>query len=98
MLRALVREEKLLTLPAAIHKMTGLPAQQYRLRERGLLREGFHADLVLFDPDTISDLATFSHPVQASCGIEGVWVNGEQAWDGTRIGKARPGRVLLAEA
>ncbi|WP_454735939.1 N-acyl-D-amino-acid deacylase family protein [Cupriavidus necator] len=94
MLRALVREQKLLTLPAAIHKMTGLPARQYGLRERGLLRDGFHADLVMFDPETITDLATFSHPVQASCGIEGVWVNGEQVWDGAQTGKARPGRVL----
>ncbi|MEI2416002.1 D-aminoacylase [Orrella sp. JC864] len=93
-LRRMVREERLLELPDAIHKMTGLAAAQYGLAERGLLRPGFHADLVLFDPDTVSDRATFSHPVQASHGIEGVWVNGQRVWANGQATGARPGQVL----
>ena len=93
-LRTMVREQQLLSLEAAIHKMTGLAADQYGIAERGLLREGYHADLVLFDPATVTDVATFSAPVQASRGIHAVWVNGQQVWDGERTGTQRPGRVL----
>lgn len=70
------REEKLFSLPEAIHKMTGMPAQRFGLPERGLIREGYAADLVLFDPRTIIDTATFSDPVRPSKGITSVWVNG----------------------
>lgn len=70
------REENLVPLPQAIHKMTGLPAQRFGLSQRGLIREGFFADLVLFDAETISDTATFSDPIQPARGIEAVWVNG----------------------
>ncbi|PER43487.1 D-aminoacylase, partial [Bacillus thuringiensis] len=79
-LRAMVREQGLLTLETAIHKMTGLAADQYGIAGRGLLREGYHADLVLFDPATVTDVATFSAPIQASQGIHAVWVNGRQVW------------------
>ena len=93
-LRTMVREQNLLSLEAAIHKMTGLAASQYGVAERGLLREGYHADLVLFDPATVTDVATFSAPIQASQGIHAVWVNGKRVWDGERTGAERPGQVL----
>jgi len=70
------RDENLLTLPEAIHKMTQMPAQRFGLSDRGLIREDYFADLVLFDPHRINDLATFADPVRASEGIEFVWVNG----------------------
>lgn len=93
-LRTMVREQNLLSLESAIHKMTGLAAAQYGVAGRGLLREGYHADLVLFDPATVTDVATFSAPIQASRGIHAVWVNGRQVWDGERTGAERPGHVL----
>lgn len=93
-LRTMVREQQLLSLEAAIHKMTGLAAGQYGIAKRGLLHEGYHADLVLFDPATVTDVATFSAPIQASQGIHAVWVNGKQVWDGERTGAERPGQVL----
>lgn len=93
-LRTMVREQNLLSLESAIHKMTGLAAAQYGVAGRGLLREGYHADLVLFDPATVTDAATFSAPIQASRGIHAVWVNGRQVWDGERTGAERPGHVL----
>lgn len=93
-LRTMVREQNLLSLETAIHKMTGLAADQYGVAGRGLLREGYHADLVLFDPATVTDVATFSAPIQASQGIHVVWVNGKRVWDGERTGTERPGKVL----
>ncbi|SAI06323.1 N-acyl-D-amino-acid deacylase [Bordetella ansorpii] len=93
-LGSMVREQKLLTLEQAIHKMTGLAAEQYGLAQRGLLREGYQADLVLLDPERVTDAATFEAPVQASRGIGAVWVNGQQVWDGQSTGAARPGQVL----
>lgn len=97
-LRAMVREQRLLSLEAAIHKMTGLAADQYGIAGRGRLREGYHADLVLFDPATVTDVATFSAPIQASRGIHAVWVNGKRVWDGERTGAERPGQVLAPGA
>ena len=97
-LRRLVREEGILTLAAAIHRMTGLAADQYGLTERGLLKPGYYADLVLLDPDRVNDLATFEHPVQASQGIDGVWVNGQSVWDGSQASGQRPGQVLRPRA
>lgn len=70
------REEKLMVLPEAVHKMTLMTARRFGLDKRGLIREGFAADLVLFDPEKIIDTATFSDPVRAAEGINGVWVNG----------------------
>ena len=70
------RDLKLIPLQAAVHKMTGMPAQRFGLERRGLIREGYHADLVLFDPEKIIDTATFEDPVRAAEGIAGVWVNG----------------------
>ncbi|OZI64217.1 N-acyl-D-amino-acid deacylase family protein [Bordetella genomosp. 1] len=97
-LRRLVREERVLSLPAAIHRMTGLAAEQYGLEKRGLLRKEYHADIVLFDPDTVSDLATFAAPVQQSQGIAAVWVNGALVWNGQSPSGALPGQVLKPAA
>jgi N-acyl-D-amino-acid deacylase len=88
------REEKLFTLEEALRRMTGLPAARFGLVDRGQLREGAVADLVLFDPATVKDRATFADPKQPADGIATVFVNGQPVWrDGKPTG-ARPGRVL----
>jgi N-acyl-D-amino-acid deacylase len=76
-----VREKGVLTLPIAIHKMTGLPADTLGIVDRGRIVAGNYADLVLFDPATIVDHATMQQPTAVSSGIEKVWVNGQLAWD-----------------
>ena len=89
-----VRERRLLGLAEAVRKMTGLSADRLGLEERGYLREGFHADLVLFDPATVRDTATFTDPQRPAAGIAGVWVAGTPSWrDGEATGK-RAGRFL----
>jgi N-acyl-D-amino-acid deacylase len=89
-----VREKKWLTLPEAIHKMTGLPAQRLAWKDRGVLREGAFADLVLFNPATVIDRSTFQTPFELPSGIEKVFVNGALVWDTGKATGARPGRVL----
>ena len=80
-----VRERKALTLPDAIRKMTSAPATRLRLADRGLLRQGYAADIVVFDPDAVADRATFENPFQYPVGIGAVIVNGRFALrDGTR--------------
>lgn len=93
-LRTLVREQALLSLEEAVHKMTGLAARNYDIAERGLLRPGYYADLVLFDPERVTDRATFDAPIQVSQGIQGVWVNGRRVWQDGAAGTERPGKVL----
>jgi len=89
-----VREQRLLPLPLAIHKMTGLPASRMGLPDRGHIRPGCAADLVLFDPATVRDRADFQNPHQYATGIEYVAVNGCLVIErGEPTGK-RPGRVL----
>lgn len=86
-----VRQKKLLSLEQAVHKMTGLSAQTFNLSQRGFVRKGYYADLVLFDPDTVEDAATYEQPEQPARGISKVLVNGAIAWaDGAAAG-ARPG-------
>ena len=92
------REEKLFSLPAAIHKMTGLPASRFGLQERGLIRTGYYADLVLFDFARVLDTATFEDPVRPAEGIEGVWVNGVLTYDSPDATGARAGRFLRRKA
>jgi len=90
-----VREKKVLSLEDAIRRMTSLPAQTFRLRNRGWLREGYAADLVVFDPDKVKDMATFEKPHQYAEGFMAVLVNGEPVvLEGQHTG-ARPGKVLL---
>ncbi|HEY7885868.1 MAG TPA: D-aminoacylase [Cellvibrionaceae bacterium] len=88
------RDLKLFDLPAAIHKMTGLSAQQFRLEKRGLIREGYHADLTLFDFATIKDTASYADPQQAAQGIAGVWVNGVASYPHTSSAPGRAGQFL----
>jgi len=90
----LAREEKLLTLPDAVHKMTGMPAQRFGLTGRGLVREGYCADLVLFDAANIIDTATFADPERTSEGIAGVWVNGVLSYTAEGTTGNRAGRFL----
>jgi N-acyl-D-amino-acid deacylase len=88
------RDEGLLSLEEAVRKATSLPAQRLGIPDRGLLREGFYADLVIFDPDTIIDRSTYERPHRYSEGIEYVIVNGEVVLDRGRITGARPGRAV----
>ena len=88
------RDVGLFPLQEAVRRMTGLPAAQFGLRERGLLRAGAYADLVLFDPKTVIDRATFETPTLKADGIDLVLVNGRIVWrDGASTG-SRPGRAL----
>jgi N-acyl-D-amino-acid deacylase len=89
-----VRDEKVLTLPDAIRKLSGLPATNLELDRRGFLRPGMFADVVVFDPATIADRATFEDPHQYAVGVRHVFVNGTQVIkDGEHTG-AKPGRAL----
>lgn len=89
-----VREAKLLSLEDAIRKMTSLPAQRVGLKDRGILKAGFFADVVVFDPTTIIDKATFESPHQYSEGIQLVLVNGQIVWNEGVFAGNFPGRVL----
>jgi dihydroorotase/N-acyl-D-amino-acid deacylase len=93
-LRKYVREEKMLTLEDAIRKFTALPAQRMRFADRGVLKAGMWADVVVFDPDTIHDVATFENPNQLSEGMRFVLVNGVPVIDEGKMTNALPGKVL----
>jgi len=88
------REQKLFSLSEAVRKMTGLPAQRFGLTGRGLLREGYNADLVLLNADTVRDVATFADPIRAAEGIEAVWVNGILSYQNQAATGERAGRFL----
>ncbi len=89
-----VREKHWLTLPEAVRKMTSLPAQRLGWKDRGVIREGAFADLVLFNPDTVIDRSTFTNPTAVPAGIEKVFVNGVLVWDNGKPTSARPGHFL----
>jgi len=93
-LRKYVREEKKLTLEDAIRKFTALPAQRMRFADRGVLKAGMWADVVVFDPDTVHDVATFENPNQLSEGMRFVLVNGVPVIDEGKMTNALPGKVL----
>jgi len=93
-LRKYVREEKKLTLEDAIRKFSALPAQRMRLTDRGVLKAGMWADVVVFDPATVRDLATFDKPNQLSQGMEYVLVNGVPVIDQGKMTGAKPGKVV----
>jgi N-acyl-D-aspartate/D-glutamate deacylase len=89
-----VREQGVLPLAEGVHRMTGLSAARFGLADRGVLREGAFADLVLFDPGAIADVATYADPHRPPAGIARVYVNGtDVVRDGSHTG-ARPGRAL----
>jgi N-acyl-D-amino-acid deacylase len=92
-----VREEGALTLEQGIRKMTGAPAQLMRLKDRGLIKEGYMADIVVFDPSTIIDRATFSEPLLEPVGIHYVLINGKLTVSNGEYTGARAGQVIKAK-
>lgn len=93
-----VRELKLITLEDAVRKMTSLPAQTFGLQDRGLVREGMAADLVIFDERTVADRATFEQPHQYALGFSHVFVNGEAVISDGQLTTAHPGMGLRRSA
>ena len=92
------RELGLMSLEEAVRRMSGLPAAEFGLTGRGVIAVGNHADIVIFDADTVIDRADFSHPTEPAAGIETVFVNGQPVWrDGASTG-ARPGHALRRQA
>ncbi len=89
-----VREEKLISLEDAVRRMTSLAAQKFQLKDRGLLREGFAADIVIFDEKTVADRATFENPHQFSAGFQAVIVNGQVVVEDGKHTGVRPGSTL----
>ncbi|HEX8596194.1 MAG TPA: D-aminoacylase [Pseudomonas sp.] len=88
------RDLGLFPLHTAVHKMTGLSAARFGLHERGLIREGYWADLVLFDPERVRDVADFEDPQRAAEGIDGVWVNGQLSYADGKAQGERQGKFL----
>jgi N-acyl-D-amino-acid deacylase len=88
------RKLNLFPLETAVYKMTGLTAKTFGLADRGVLKEGFAADIVLFDANEVDEAATFARPIAAARGIDTVIVNGAPVWREGRPTGARPGRVL----
>jgi N-acyl-D-amino-acid deacylase len=89
-----VRDEKAATLPDAIRRLTSLPATNLALRQRGWLKRGYYADVVVFDPATIHDNATFEKPKQFASGVDDVFINGVQVLKGGKHTGAKPGRFV----
>ena len=89
-----VREQKTLRLEDAVRRMTSLPAQRFGILDRGLLRTGMWADIIVFNPDTVIDKATYQDPHQYPVGVEYVIVNGELTMDSGRYTGALAGRTL----
>lgn len=92
-----VREEKALTLPQAIYKMTGLTAKNLNIKKRGLLKPGYFADIVIFNPATVNDEATVAEPHKKSTGIETVWVNGKIVYQNRKTTGVYPGKVITRQ-
>ena len=89
------REKGLLRLEEAVHKMTGMSAGRFRIGDRGVLKAGFRADVVVFDPQQVRDLATYEQPQQFSEGISHVWVNGTLSYtENERATGQRAGRFV----
>jgi N-acyl-D-amino-acid deacylase len=88
------RERGLMSLPGAVHKMTGLSARNFGLQDRGELRAGAFADVVVFDPETVRDVATYENPTARCEGIHRVYVNGQLAFDAREGARKRAGRML----
>jgi N-acyl-D-amino-acid deacylase len=97
-LRQYVREDRLLTLEEAVHKMTGASAENMGIGDRGTIRAGQRADLVMFDPATVADRATIENPTAQSVGISRVWVNGTLVFSEGRSTGNRPGQIVKRSA
>ena len=93
-LRVYVREKKLLTLEEAVRKMTGLAAANVGIKDRGVIKPGAFADLVLFDPATVADRSTWQDPTALATGIDEVWVNGTPVWMDGHVTGAYPGKGI----
>ena len=93
-----VIKEKALTMEQAIYKMTGLSAQQIKIKNRGLIKTGNYADLVIFNPETVSDEATIAEPHKLSDGIETVWVNGAIVFENKKTTELYPGKIIKRQS
>jgi N-acyl-D-amino-acid deacylase len=93
-----VRERHTLTLEDAVHRMSGLPATRLKLYDRGLLRPGMKADVVVFDAETVADKAEFAKPHQYAAGFQDVVINGKPVIAGGELTAERPGSVLYGPA
>jgi N-acyl-D-amino-acid deacylase len=93
-----VREQKWLTLEEAIRKMSAFPAQRLGLRDRGMIKAGMKADLVIFDPNKVIDQSTMTQPALEPVGVLNVFVNGVAVVDGGKTTGARSGKVLRRES
>jgi N-acyl-D-amino-acid deacylase len=91
------RDKKLFSLEEAVYKMTGLPAEKLHLHQRGLIKPGFFADIVIFNPETVVDRATFIQPHQYPAGISTVFVNGKVVIREGKHTQARPGRCIKSQ-
>lgn len=97
MLGKYVREEKCFSLETAIYKMAAKPAQVFKMKERGQIKEGFFADIVLFNEQEVKDQGTFENPAQYPVGMEYVWVNGSLEIENSKFTGSREGKVLTVE-
>lgn len=97
-LRHYVRETHVLTLEQAVRRMSGAAAEHMGFKDRGVIRPGAYADLVLFNPATVADRSTIAEPLALSVGIDKVWVNGQMVWQDGRTTAARPGKAIRREA
>jgi N-acyl-D-amino-acid deacylase len=93
-----VRDEKVIKLEEAVRKLSAFPAQNLSLRDRGMLRAGYFADVIVFDPRTVQDHATYQRPHQLSTGVDDVWINGVQALRNGEATRAASGRVVHGRA
>jgi N-acyl-D-amino-acid deacylase len=93
-----VREKGMLSLEVAVRKMTSFPAQRVGITDRGVIRPGMKADIAVFDPARVRDLATYEQPHQYAEGFSAVLVNGVMVYEGGKMTDARPGRVLFGPA
>lgn len=93
-----VRDEHLVPLPEAIRRITSMPAQRYRLLNRGMIEPGFYADITIFNPETIIDRATYSEPTRLSEGVDYVLVNGQVEFEHGKLTGAKAGRALRRNA
>jgi N-acyl-D-amino-acid deacylase len=93
-----VREDKVITLQEAVRKLSAFPAQNLSLQSRGMLRDGYFADVVVFDPSTVQHHATYENPQQLATGVDDVWVNGVQALRNGEATRASSGRIVRGRA